>query len=402
MTRLNRRNGRAALGTRRVPASRWGFALLAVVATVLWAASPGAATQEAPDATVLEPCRARCGIALVPDGEYGEDSGDGMIETTRAASWKDASGRLYVVGVPATHLLVFGPNGGFLGRVGREGDGPGEFRDVSSVVLIDDGVFSVLDMRTGRIQTFDWTGKLLRGVQPQNWSPRGVYTVHVDGALAVHVADIRSPAQVGYPLHLVDLDSGTILESFGSLTGELPLGGHLEQRTIAPGPGRAVWTVRHYTAYEIELWEPNTLLRTLRRDAEWFPPVSIDQVGGHDDRPSPTVGEIAADDSLLWVLVYTADDRWAEANGFQNPDLRYDTTVEVIDWRRGRIVASQRFDDYYLAWPEPGLTGRVAVKPDGSVRYVTYRVELERVRPRPPRPRLLPGRTPFHIQEVLE
>ena len=100
------------------------FTLLAVVAPTLWAASPGAATQATPDVTVLEPCRASCGIALVPDGEYGEDSGDGMIETSIASSWKDASGRLYVVGVPATHVLVFGPDGGFRGRVGREGDGP--------------------------------------------------------------------------------------------------------------------------------------------------------------------------------------------------------------------------------------------------------------------------------------
>ena len=379
MTRFYYGSHRTEVDTQRVAAARMLRLLtLLTVAPTLGASSVDATLQEAPDVTVLEPCRASCGIALVPDGEYGEDSGDGMIETSIASSWKDASGRLYVVGVPATHVLVFGPDGGFRGRVGREGDGPGEFRHVSSVVLIDDGVFSVLDMRAGRIQTFDWTGQLLRGVQPQNWSPRGVYTVPIGGSLAVHAADIRSPARAGYPLHLVDLDSGAIIESFGSLTGEFPLGGHIEARTIAPGPGGAVWMARHYTAYEIELWEPNTLLRTLRRDADWFPPVSIDQVGGHGQRPTPTVGEIAADDSLLWVLVYTADDRWAEANGFQNRDLFYETTVEVIDWRRGRVVASQRFDHHYLTGPAPGLVGRVAVKPDGSVRYATYRVELER------------------------
>ena len=378
MTRFNRRNGRAALGTWRRPASRRLFALPAVVATGIWAASPGVATQEAPDATVLEPCRARCGIALVPDGEYGEDSGDGMIETTMARSWKDASGRLYLVGMSSNHILVFGPDGSFLGRVGREGAGPGEFEILGSLALIEDGIFSVTDQGLGRIQTFDWTGKLLRGVQPQGWQPIGSYTVHVGGSLAVHAADIRSPAQVGYPLHLIDLDKGTVVESFGSLTGELPLGGHVEPRTIAPGPGRAVWAARHFTAYEFELWEPNTLLRTLRRDAEWFPSISIDEVGAHGRRPTPTVGQIAADDSLLWAVVFTAGDRWAEADEHRDPDLRYDTTVEVIDWRRGRIVASQRFNGFYGGWPEPGLTGRVVVKPDGSVRYVTYRVELER------------------------
>ena len=378
MTPFNGRNGREAAGTGRAAASRWGSALPAVVATVLRAASPGAATQEAPDVTVLEPCRESCGITLVPDREYGDDSGDGMIEMSVARSWRDASGRLYLVGLSSNHVLVFGPDGSFLGRIGRKGAGPGEFEFLGSVVLIEDGIFAVTDQGLGRIQTFDWTGKLLRGVQPRGWQPIGAYTVHIEGALAVHAADIRSPAQVGYPLHLIDLDNGTVVESFGSLTGELPLGGHVEPRTIAPGPGRTVWAARHFTAYELELWEPNTLLRTLRRGAEWFPPKSIDEIGGHGRKPTPTVGEIAADDSLLWVVVFTADDRWARADEHRDPDLRYDTTVEVIDWRRGRIVASQRFDGYYTGWPEPGLTGRVVVKPDGTVRYVTYRVELER------------------------
>lgn len=271
---------------------------------------------------------------------------------------------------------MFGPDGNFLGRIGREGAGPGEFEILGSIVFIDDGIFSVTDQGLGRIQTFNWTGKLLRGVQPQGWQPTGVYTVHIEGSLAVHVADIRSPAQVGYPLHLIDLDNGTVVESFGSLTGELPLGSHVEPRTIARGPGRTVWSARHFI-YEIELWEPNTLLRTLRRDAKWFPSISIDEASGHGERPTPTLGQIAANDSLLWVVAFTADDRWAEANMYQEPDLVWETTVEVIDWRRGRVVASQRFDEYYLVGPEPGLVGRVVVKPDGSVRYVTYRVELE-------------------------
>ena len=79
--------------------------LLAVAPTL--GASAGTTLQEAPDVTVLEPCRASCGIALVPDGEYGEDSGDGMIETSLARSWKDASGRLYLVGLPPSNKVSY-------------------------------------------------------------------------------------------------------------------------------------------------------------------------------------------------------------------------------------------------------------------------------------------------------
>ena len=114
MTHFNGRYGREAVETRRATTSRWGSALPAVVATVLWATSPGAATQEAPDVTVLEPCRESCGITLVPDREYGDDSGDGMIEMSVARSWRDASGRLTWLACRPTMFWCSVPTGASL------------------------------------------------------------------------------------------------------------------------------------------------------------------------------------------------------------------------------------------------------------------------------------------------
>ena len=206
--------------------------------------------------------------------------------------------------------------------------------------------------------------------------PLGIETVPLEGSLVLHGADIQTPAQVGYPIHVVDLESGKIQESFGSLTGEYELGTRLGPRTIARGPDRFVWMAPVWGSYRIELWESNTPVRILRRDVAWFPP---DQMGGHgwEDRPVPRVKEIASDDSLLWVFATTADERWAEAGATRDWDLFRDTRIEVIDWRRGRVLASERFDEYYDAWVEPGLIGRLAISLTGSVRYVTYRVQLE-------------------------
>ena len=337
------------------------------------------AAQESGGVVELEPCRGPCGLSLVLEREYGEDSGDGMIDAEGASAWVDASGRAYVLGQGAPHVWVFGSDGSFLTRIGRRGSGPGEFQFVNSLVVTEDGRFSALDVSRGTIMTFEWSGELLREVRTAGWLPMGFQTLPFEGSLVLHAADIRTPAQVGYPIHVVDLESGAIRESFGSLTGEYPLGASVGDRLIARGPGRSVWMAARHGTYNIELWESNTVVRALRRDVEWFPETPLDQQGhGWEERPSPMLTDITSNDSLLWVVARTADDRWAEAAAIRDWDWFIDTTIEVIDWRRGRVLASQRFDESFGNWLEPGLIGRLAVTRAGSVRYQTYRVEIDR------------------------
>ena len=360
---------------RRLSSSR--LLLPVAVAVALGVGASTATAQDSVDAVVLEPCREPCGLTLVPEREYGADSGEGMIEAETAVGRLDASGRAYVIaGWSTPHVWVFDADGGLLSRIGRFGSGPGEFRDISSIVVTEDGVFSVLDRGRGAIMTFDWTGELLREVRTENWLPMGFETLRLEGSLVLHVADIRTPAQVGYPVHVVDIESGAIRESFGSRTGEYELGVRLRDLTIARGPDGSIWMAPRSGSYQFELWESNTLVRVLRRDVEWFPP---DQMGGHgwEEKPGPGLSYIASDDSLLWVFATTADERWAEAGATRDWDLFRDTRIEVIDWRRGRVLASERFDEYYDGWVEPGLIGNLVVTPTGSVQYVTSRVQLE-------------------------
>ena len=81
---------------------------------------------------------------------------------------------------------------------------------------------------------------------------------------------------------------------------------------------------------------------------------------------------------LMPSSVTVADDRWAEASSTSGPPdtgLYYDT-IEVIDWQRGQVVASERFDLTY-SWIQPGLLGKLEITAKGSVRYRTYRVQLD-------------------------
>lgn len=350
--------------------------MCATTAMIVWPLVVSA--QESVTTTVLKPCDRLCELQLIPEGEFGEDHGPGMIEAAFVQGWTDASGRAYLAGDSDAHVQVFGADGSFLRRIGRRGEGPGEIQHVSSLAVTADGAFAILDRQRGMILSFDWTGALRSEVRSHGWLPVGMETVHLEDALAVHHADIPTPDLVGFPLHLVDLETGEVKKSFGSLTGEYPLGSSLDH-VIAGGPRRTIWMADRQT-YHIELWdtEGDRLLRSLSREAEWFPVVApSERSHGWAEEPSPMTAAIAADDSLLWVLVLIADERWKEAGETRDDERFFDTMVEVIDWMGGEVVASKRFDRDFYQWVEPGLLGRLETTPDASVRYRTYRVQLE-------------------------
>lgn len=339
--------------------------------------------QEPPDAAVVElnPCTERCGMTLVPVAEFGEAAGEGMIEGGGDIEF-DRSGRLYISMLGGDHVLVFESDGTFLRRIGRRGEGPGELMSIRAFAVVDDGTFVILDSGRGVILKFDWTGKLLDEVRPQGWAPigTGVELVSMGGARAVYQAAYRGGDRAGYPLHLINLESGELEASFGSETGEFDIDRERALDVVpARGPGESIWMARN-RAYWIELWEPdNRLMLSMRRDVAWFPDALVDLEGGHGGPGTamePVLYSIAADDSLLWVMLGRADERWAEA-GPNDYQMQADTYIEVIDWRRGRVIASQRFDQILSPLIEPGLVGEMVITPEPSVRLRTFRIELE-------------------------
>lgn len=356
------------------PLSHRSLRVMCAASLAVGMAPIGLSAQEPVHRLDLEPCAELCGLRLVPVGEFGEATGPGMIEGSFVWARMDDSGRTYVVGQSVPHVWVFAEDGAFVTRIGQAGEGPGEFLEIGSFAVIDDGVLAVLDGGRGVVLIYTWAGELLQEVKTRGWLPAGFETIHFEGPLAVHMADLASPDRVGFPLHLVNLESGAIQASFGSETGEYPWGSSIE-RVIARGPEGAVWAVSR-TAYDIELWEPeNRLLRLMRRNVEWFSRTA-EEGHGWGVRPRSMVAGISADDSLLWVSVATPDDRWAEAGTTRDDDLFLDLRIEVIDWRRGAVVASERLDELY-AWVKPGLVGRMEITSKASVRFRTYRVHLE-------------------------
>ena len=77
----------------------------------------------------------------------------------------DEAGNLLVLDAMNSRVVVIGPDGRLVRVVGREGDGPGEFRHVKALAVWRDGRFAVPDVEHLAIQAFSPDGELERFVR---------------------------------------------------------------------------------------------------------------------------------------------------------------------------------------------------------------------------------------------
>lgn len=71
----------------------------------------------------------------------------------------DPSGNVYLLDQQLNEVRIFGPDGGYLRTVGREGEGPGEFRNAADLTLLPDGRIAVLQRMPGKILLLSPTGE---------------------------------------------------------------------------------------------------------------------------------------------------------------------------------------------------------------------------------------------------
>jgi len=68
---------------------------------------------------------------------------------------RSQNGMLYVSDLHLDHVRVFNPDGTFDRKIGRRGEGPGEFAQAQLILLTNDGQLFVRDRRTHRVAVFD-------------------------------------------------------------------------------------------------------------------------------------------------------------------------------------------------------------------------------------------------------
>jgi hypothetical protein len=204
------------------------------------------------------------GIRLDPIVEIGDRDGQGYIGRPVTLT-QDSQGRIWVVSEESDHRIsVFDRSGRFEREVGRRGEGPEEFQNITAVVAVPGDTIVAFDNRNRRRVAITADGVVVRA-EPVDIS---VYSAQVG-------ADVASWAGDG-----------------------------------------SVWLTPAFE-YRLERWsatgEP---LERWSREAEWMPPGQPWRAATPEVPPTPTIRILTVDDAgRIWTGITVGEPDWARALG---------------------------------------------------------------------------------------
>lgn len=297
---------------------------------------------------------AECRIALTEVRAIGTADGPGMIDWRggQAFAALDSRGRVYLRGNFSTRIKVYDGEGRYLTTIGREGEGPGEFKGVNGIAVGPADSLHVFDALTMRLSVFGPDHQFARSVQVEiQASGFDPLIVPWDPGHYFMTSHMRTADLIGWPIHRVRRD-GRRVESFGSKTGEFrPSEPYSGLRIIGDAGGGSLWSARlaHYTVERV-LPGVTRPLEEVHRESDWFPEPGPEdlQLDHGRERPHPMVVSVREEGGLLWILTWVADSEWQSATtALEDEHLRYDTVIEVIDLSDYRVVARSKVEELY-------------------------------------------------------
>lgn len=128
------------------------------------------------------------GAALVEQNRFsGEDGTDSELGEPRSIAVDD-QGRVYVVDSKPAAIKVFSPNGQLVRTIGREGEGPGEFR--IGFIAVRGPHLVLHDPRVSRTSVWDTAGTFIR-----SWHTSCCYwtDIQVDKAGRIYIPSMVAP-----------------------------------------------------------------------------------------------------------------------------------------------------------------------------------------------------------------
>jgi hypothetical protein len=268
-------------------------------------------------------------------------------------------------------LLVFEPNGKYRETIGRKGQGPGEYTAISQVFVLPGDSIRLDDTRNGRYTILSPEYRVVR-TSPY---PIAHYlsTILFPDGFAVTTKTLRTPQEVGLPLHRVN-PAGEIVRSFGADTPIYRTGmSNVFKRFLAPSSAPGQFHAAQFQAYVVERWDTaGRKVGEIVRDADWFRPWTT-QPKLTPDAPArnPVLFAIREDrQGRLWTFSEVPQADWKKhvhqspyregepTNWFIGGVTRNDgadTMVEVIDLASGQLLVSQRFDQMLWKMFEDGF-----------------------------------------------
>ncbi len=273
-------------------------------------------------------------IALHELWEVGADDDDEVLFGVISSIDVDAEGNVYVLDSQLTEVTMFSADGEYIGLIGREGEGPGEFRRIGDVFVSGPGEIAVMQRMPGKIVCVNTDGTPGGTIAlPDAFSAAPTFFFsgqRVGSDLVLSARQMqRSEDGVRMTTVLLRLDSNGQEIVRYSETQETR---NMTSFTVDEKSGAPVlWTVDadgflylndEFDAYSIRVYDPSgTLVRTIQRDYEHrqrsaeeiddnTPRMAIRHRGGGRQEaegiPSTTDRDIQAlfarPDGTLWVL----------------------------------------------------------------------------------------------------
>jgi hypothetical protein len=333
-----------------------------------------------------------CAIELTHVARIGTMDGPGALSDLSSVMGQTKSGDYLVLDIrtPA-QLLVFDSSGQFKRRVGRKGQGPGEFNFIDGVVPHDDGTISLFDGRNNRRTRLSASYTVLEET-PLLFAGISQYLPVSATQMILVGRNRRDPSAYGFPVHILEGDK--ITRSFG-VTGKpdhrmSARNFTLLRRSAALG-SNGVWLITP-SSYLIERWSlTGTLLASFRRDASWFKTNERSRVPNLTYPPNPIVGSAwESPDKLLWVASVVADPNWKSTLKQQagpqgipilqpTSDYHYrDAIIEVLDPGSAQLVTSIKLPGRVRFLNTPGFIQMHNEDEEGNPFITIHRVKLKR------------------------
>jgi hypothetical protein len=295
---------------------------------------------------------------------------------------RDSRGRYWVADYRSrTNVLVFAPDGKLVKRIGREGSGPGEFRNVITLLVGPGDTVHVFDQGNGRRTEIDARTLEVIGAYKSDY-----YFSIVMRPNGNFVAGY-SQAHRGRLFHEIDRN-GNLVKAFGGDGQVSPIYTQAWLgRTVFPDRQGGFYAISRRN-YAFEHWEADLRL-TARwdRNASWFP-VSEPRQSRPALHGEPDIfAAWVSADGLLFVGSHVRQDGWEKAlgdkkdemgrayKGVDDNDRYYDSIIEVIDLKSPQVLATLR-DDRYFAWK--AANGEIYRKGDDEESIEIYRVNFTR------------------------
>jgi hypothetical protein len=323
-------------------------------------------------------------IRLEPLVSFGAEAGEGAIATDPRVSAHHPDGfRIVIPGAGAGGIaalpLVYSDDGHFLGPLPGGGAAAGQFQVPLFARIGPADSIWVFD-GSQRALVFGPDRRYARAAQLPEvpWDA----LVLPDGRMLI------APANADRPLPLL------LLSQTGDLVREL--GAAKSAATMPPTPRWLIrdvdgsfWSMPMQFRWRLEHWDTNgAAISILERRTAWFEPYTTISTPDRDHAPQPAVQGAWIDGiGRLWVLGTAADPRWERGLGpprpgsparvIADPDKVYDTILEAIELRTGKLVAAARMDPSYSSVVEPGVILHVRETAGGWKKAELMKVVFE-------------------------